>query len=505
MEAQKPTNILFITSDQQHWSMLGAHRPGLRTPCLDQLASQGTRFDRAYCPNPTCTPTRASLITGLYPSQHGAYSLGTKLSEQVPTIGDYLQSAGYDTALIGKAHFQPLQSTPEYPSLEAYPLLQDLDYWRAFNGPFYGFNHVELARPHGDEPSVGQHYALWLEGKGVADWRKYFQPPTGTTEAQQHHWNIPAELHPNSWIAERTCARLDDRKEDGKPFFMWASFFDPHPPYVVPEPWDTAYDPAEIEMPSLRSGEHDGNPEPHRLTQVSQPDFSAWEEPEGNTIQGYHSHLHDRAALAKDIAIYHGMTEFMDQQIGRILDHLEATGQAENTLVVFTSDHGHLFGQHGLIAKGPFHYEDLLRVPFIARWPGRIPAGRVSGALQSLVDVPTSFLAASGQSLPRSMAGLDQTPVWTGAVDSVRDHVLVENRHQPTKLQLHTYVDDRYKLTAYHGHDHGELFDLHTDPDEQSNRWDDPAARELKARLLLRLAQAEMSKEPRFMPRVCPW
>ena len=129
-------NILLITSDQRHWNTIGAFQPEISTPNLDRLARQGTTFDRAYCPNPTCTPSRASIITGQYPSQHGAWTLGTKALEDRHTVGESFQDAGYRTALVGKAHFQPLKSTEDYPSVEAYPILQDLEYWRNFNGPF---------------------------------------------------------------------------------------------------------------------------------------------------------------------------------------------------------------------------------------------------------------------------------------------------------------------------------------------------------------------------------
>jgi arylsulfatase A-like enzyme len=215
-ETAAPPNILLISSDQQHWRMLGAHTPTLKTPNLDRLAAQGTRFDRAYCPNPTCTPTRASLITGLYPSQHGAYTRGTKLPENTPSLGQYLQDGGYDSTLIGKAHFQPLRGTEAFPSLEAYPILQDLDFWRGFHGPFYGFNHIELTRNHADEAHVGQHYAIWMEENGGRDWRRWFSPPTGTTPAQKHVWNIPEKFHYNTWITERAIARDGKRASPGK-------------------------------------------------------------------------------------------------------------------------------------------------------------------------------------------------------------------------------------------------------------------------------------------------
>ena len=131
-------NVLLITSDQQHWNMLGCINPEVITPHLDQLAGQGTLFTRAYCPNPDLYPHARQMITGKYPSQHGAYSLGTKLPEDEPTVGDRFREAGYRTALVGKAHFQPLRGTEEYPSLEAYPTLQNLDFWRDFHGPSTG-------------------------------------------------------------------------------------------------------------------------------------------------------------------------------------------------------------------------------------------------------------------------------------------------------------------------------------------------------------------------------
>ena len=499
--ASRP-NILLISSDQQHWDTLSCAGAPVRTPHLDRLASQGTRFTRAYCPNPTCTPTRASIITGMYASQHGAWSLGTKLPEDIPTIGSVLQEAGYDTALVGKAHFQPLRSTPQYPSLESYPIMQDLDFWRKFHGPFYGFRHIETARMHADESHVGQHYAIWMEEKGATDWRCYFQPPTGTTPAQRGAWNIPQELHYNTWIAERTNALLDGYAKSGQPFFMWTSFFDPHPPYLVPPPWDTMYDPRTIRVPHVAPGEHDRNPPHFRLTQEVEPNIRAYDEEDGAVVHGLHSHLHDPAKLAKDIAVYYGMTSFVDQAVGDILAQLDRNGMAENTLVVFTSDHGHLMGQHGLIAKGPFHYEDLLRVPMIARWPGRVRSNVTTEALQSLIDLPVTFLRAAGVMPPRRMVGKNQLPMWGGEVPSVRSHVIVENRHQPTTFHLKTFIDARYKITVYYGREFGELFDLEADPGEVNNLWSDPAAADLKAQLIEKLLQAEMGKEPLWMPRI---
>jgi len=510
-ESPMPKNILLLTSDQQHWTMLGLQNAAVKTPNLDRLARSGLLADRAYCPNPTCTPTRASIITGQYPSQHGAWSLGTKLPEEVPTVGDVFRDAGYRSCLIGKGHLQPLQETEQYTSLEAYPHLQDLAFWREYEGPFYGFDDFELCRNHVDEAHVGQHYAMWMEEKGFTYWRECFQKPTGTAENQFLHWNLPEEYHYNTWITERSIDRMREYKESGTPFFLWASYPDPHPPYLVPEPWASMYDPNEIELPPKAEAEEiRRNPPPFQLTQEENPDYTPWEE-SGKGIHGYHSHRHkesfytpgwdDEERQRKAVAVYYGMVSMMDHYIGKLLDYLEESGLAKETLVVFTSDHGHFFGQHGLIAKGAFHYEDGVRVPFIARHPDNPEGGRTE-ALISLVDLAPTFLEYAGIDIPVTMSGKSQLAVFAGKKESIRDHVLVENRHEFSTVYLETYIDRRYKLTVYWNCNYGELYDLEEDPGEVVNLWDDPAKAALKQELLLQFVHAEMAKAPPHMPRI---
>lgn len=499
----EPKNILLITSDQQHWFTLGCLNPEIDTPNLDRLAAQGVLYNRAYCPNPTCTPTRASMITGRYPSQHGAWALGTKLPESEHTIGMDFRAAGRRSALIGKAHFQQLLNHPRYPSLESNPLQSDLDFWREFNGPFYGFEHVELARNHTNEFHAGQHYGIWMEAQGFTEWRDHFMDLERTKPKQQHRWTLPEEYHYNRWIAERTNAMMAEYAERGDRFLLWASFLDPHPPYLVPEPWDTMYDPADLTIPERVPGEHENNPPHFKLTQQEAPDYSDWQEPEGQGMHGFTSHVIDPELHRKNIAVYYGMVSMMDKYIGRILDKLDALGLADDTVVVFTTDHGHFMGQHGLIAKGAFHYEDMIRVPFIVRDPdSTLPGGTRSDALQSLVDLAPTMLSAAGLPIPRSMTGVDQRPVWLGEAESARDHVIVENHHQPTTIHVKTYVNDRYKLTVYYNRAYGELFDLDADPRELNNLWDRPEHAALKADLVMKLLHAEMGKEPLWMPRV---
>ncbi len=501
MADQRP-NILLITSDQQHYDTLECTNPRIKTPAMARLANEGVRFTRAYTCNPVCSPTRASLITGMYPAWHHCWTIGVKLPEDVPTVGEIFHEHGYGTTLIGKAHFQPLRSEPGSESLECMPILRDLEFWRGFHGPWYGFDHIEITRNHADEWMAGAHYAIWMEEKGLNNWTDYFRQWLGDrgTPGRRGSWDLPQEFHYTHWTTERTIANMESAVERSQPFFFWASYHDPHPPYLVPEPWASMYRPEDMEPGRLAPGEHDRNPPHFRKTQEERPDFSMYDETWGN--HGLHSQLFNREEMKKNIAIYYGMISFMDHGIGRILDALERLGIADNTLVLFSTDHGHFLGQHGLVAKGPFHYEDMVRVPMIVRFPGRIPAGRTSKALQSLVDLPQTFLTVAGIPAPGVMQGVNQYNVWRGAEPSARDHVLVENRHQPTKVHLRTYINERYKITVYRNHDYGELFDLQNDPGEIINLWDDPGSAGLKAELLLKFVQAEMKREPTRMPRI---
>ena len=236
------------------------------------------------------------------------------------------------------------------------------------------------------------------------------------------------------------------------------------------------------------------------MTQEREPEFRR-RFFEDQAIHGGHSHLRSRDEIRKDMAAYYGMISFMDREIGRILEALDRLGLAGRTLVVFSSDHGHFLGQHGLIAKAIHHYEDLLRVPFIVRWPGRVPAAGASDAIQNLVDLAPSFLAAAGLEAPGLMTGVNQAGAWCGGPPA-RSWSITENRHTRTRLHMRTYVNQRYKITVYRLGEDGELFDLENDPAEVHNLWHDPASRDLKARLLLEFMQATLACEPTRMPRI---
>ena len=363
---------------------------------------------------------------------------------------------------------------------------------------------------------MGQHYALWMKEKGYENWRDFFLPNSGQRDdgdeypSSEHAkpkpgeaWEIPEEIHYDTWIAERTNVLMEEYANAGENFFLWASFFDPHPQYMVSEPFASMYDPAEVTVPEHTEGEFDDKPPYFAMSQQENPDFSEYRTDEGsNALHGAGSHLKSRDVKARNIAAMYGMMTMLDKYVGRILDKLEELGLAEETLVVFTSDHGDFWGQHGLTAKAIHHYEDLLRVPLIVSMPGTVPAGVTSDSLQSTVDLAPTFLSFSGLPIPRRMTGLDAREAWIGKKNCHRDHVIVENRHNPTTMNMKTYIEDRYKITVHYNRSYGELYDLREDPGELKNLWDVPDAQDLKRDLLLKFLHAEMGKEAMPMPRI---
>jgi arylsulfatase A-like enzyme len=260
------------------------------------------------------------------------------------------------------------------------------------------------------------------------------------------------------------------------------------------------YDPADMVPGTLLDEEHEMNPPHFGLTQQESPDFSTVF-PTDKALHGASSHLRDREELKKDMACYYGMVSFMDREIGRVLQRLDELGMAGNTMVVFSTDHGHFLGQHGLIAKAIHQYEDLIRIPYLVRWPARVPAAKVSTAIQNLVDLAPTFAAAAGLDIPGAMTGVDQREAWAGGA-AARAYSITENHHGTNECHMRTYVNQRHKITVYRVMDDGELFDLEADPGERRNLWRDPAAAELKSRMLLEFMQATLETEPMRMPRI---
>lgn len=509
-------NILLITADQLRADHLGCYgNRVVRTPHIDALSARGRRYDRAYVACPVCMPNRASLMTGRMPSLHGVRHNGLNLSLDSTTLPELLRRDGYRTGLSGKAHFQCVTGAPPLmrggPTQEACapgPGRYDQELaprWQAGEGrldlPYYGFEQVDLAIGHGDE--VEGDYTAWAAGRGV-DVRARRGPQAalpGAERALFQAWRtaIPEEVHPTRYVQETTIAALAGHAQDpARPFFHWASFSDPHHPFTPPGRYWNMYDPAEVDLPESCCAMQ----RPERVAKVHEARREGRANPQGTAAIAV-TQAEARAA----IALTYGMVSMIDDAVGAILAALEAQGLADNTIVIFLSDHGDLMGDHGLIFKGPFHYDGVIRMPLIWHDPHHPDPG-CCDALLSAVDLPATILQATGVA---PFNGLSGRPFLTreGAALPGREAVLIEDEiqsHLPgtgLRGRARTLITRRWRLTIHDGLETGELIDLENDPQEARNLWHAPEATAIRAELTERLlreiiALSETSPLPEF-------
>jgi arylsulfatase A-like enzyme len=520
-------NFLLIITDQHRfdglacawpaWRTARGERTPLRTPHLDRLALEGTLLRRHYVNNPLCMPGRSTLITGLTPRAHGVRTNGIDLDPGIPTIVQALAEHGYRTHSAGKTHFRtmglPLGADPDTADpgrhCEAAPLWHSGRVAR-IPAPYYGFQSVDWTGGHG---AVFGDYDNWLESVDPGG-RTKLSREGGTLPASgaEQTWKmaISPERHYNTWIADRTIGFLESTA--GHPFFAVASFPDPHHPFATPDPWYSLYDRATVPAPVRRDGELDDlapffrevYDRPLRLSGRLRPT---------NVPE---------AQLRDVVAITYGMISFVDEQVGRILAALDRLSLTENTVVVFTADHGDLLGDHWLLNKGPFHFDGLLRVPSIWRLPGRFRAGRETDALTSHLDFAPTVLDLARVPAPESgprwpvaaraeterqlapLPGRSLVPLLAGSAARMQDAVLVENDEDYLGLRLRTLVTDMHQLTVYVGEDgeqdFGELFDLRDDPAQVHNLWRSAEHRHMKLELKERLL-AELVRTDNRLPR----
>lgn len=495
-------NILLITTDQQRWDAVGYANPKIKTPHIDRLAREGIAFDRAYCPHAVCTPSRCSILTGHYASRHGAYTIGCSLDEAYPTIPQTFANADYFTALVGKAHFQ---SCCTEGSFEALPHVHDTAFFRNWNGPYYGFEHCRLAIGHGTEKyCAGMHYRVFLEENGI-DPEKYFgedkypYPSNGS-------WDLPEEFHYSKWTGDESIRAIDMAARQHKPFFLWSSFQDPHNPCWVPEPWASLHEPADVPEYRFIPGEFEDKPPLYQwLIDHPDPDDGYTDDPWLNgdkpwfTVRCDEFHRHGaetQSGKQRIAARYYGMVSLLDHHVGRILDHLEQTGKLDNTVIVFTSDHGEYLGNHGIWWKGLPAFEDSQRVPFVVRHPDVATPGARSAALQNLVDLGQTFLDIAGIRPTPGLQGATQTGAWLDATTRVRANTILEFRPTESPFMQKTFIRDPYKLVLYNQRESwGELYNLASDPDQYRNLWNDPQHQSLKQQLVFEFLSAEMDKD----------
>jgi arylsulfatase A-like enzyme len=503
-------NVLLVTTDQQRADTIGAYGSPLgATPVLDRLAAAGVRFGACRTQNPYCQPSRATILTGLYPSTHGVSSNGVDFpADTIPaTLSATLGAAGFTTAFRGKAHFAstyPRRPTGALESVEGSAAMPD-----AWRGPYMGFqdvdlvlfgHHIHLAGEgipeHWGPPPRGLHYARFLfrDGAEAGARRLHAMTPAAAlrrpTAPQTWASALAEEDHPTTYVAERTIDFLR-HVDRGRPWFCWASFTDPHHPMDPPAPWCDRYRAADMTLPERRPEELDRKPGLHRVWTRPLPPPMTWANPGGAVLT-------DRE-LAEMMAGYYGMVAQLDHAIGRVLATLEATGQADETLVVVTTDHGELLGDHQMLFKGPLHYDGLLRVPLLVRGPGIAP-GVVVDEPVGLVDLAPTLLDLLGVAAARALDGRSLRPFLEGGREA-RDWVLTENDHEMGfTLHLRTLTTHGHVLTRYETMPgEGELYDRTLDPGEFENRWNDPGYARVRAdlsALLDRLA----NPRPRRLP-----
>ena len=496
-------NVLLIVTDQQRADHVGFGGNAIvRTPNLDALAARGTVFDRCYVANPICMPNRCSILTGRVPSVHGVIFNDRALAWGANTFVRVLRGAGYRTGLVGKSHIQhgmtanlALGQKGGAPLVDPYP--PGWDTWehpeRYVEGPvevpedFYGFDHVEFAVGHGDQVQ-GHHYRWALERGGdpallSGDWgaeRPALQRYTDWWQVYQPA--LPESLYSSTFVAERSIAFIESAARSGQPWMLQCSFPDPHHPFTPPGDWWDAYDPGAMPVPETFDDPLEDAPRHLKTIRTLKP---------GKNVVQMFGPTKDQ--LRHAFAAEYGMLGLVDQCVGRVLGALEKSGAARDTIVIFTSDHGDMFGDHGLMLKGWMHYQGVLRVPLVIARPGAAPLR--TRALASSLDLAQTILELCGAEPFAGMQGASLAPLLDDATASVRDHVYVEddfpNHDRMPLLPAHTrtLVTDEGRITR-HSTGEVEIFDLARDPNELTNLAAKPAGRDLRAHLHERLADA---------------
>ena len=472
-------NILWICSDQQRFDTLGAYGNSfVHTPNLDRLAAEGVLFEHAYCQNPVCTPSRASFLTGRYPRTTRVRQNGQSIPADEVLVTKLLHDAGYVCGLAGKLHISTV-----------YPSICPGTERRIDDGydEFHWMHH-----PWQDWPS--NEYYHWLAERGVT---YTDQPIEGLSHVRR---GMAEEHHPTTWCAEKAVNFIDACSGFDHPWLFSVNFFDPHhvfdPPAEYLERYLRALD--EIPLPNYIPGELDNKPPFQRDDHATAFSDKAFDE------MSDADHRLSRAA-------YWAMCDLIDAQVGRLLEALDRTGQRDNTLMIYPSDHGEMLGDHGIYYKGPYLYDPAVRVPLIASMPSAVARNVRSEALVELVDIAPTLLEAAGLDVHPGMQGRSLWSLLTGQADAGRhrDDVYCESYAAAGHREVGAYVTmvrtQEHKLSAVHGMDCGELYDLQHDPTETHNLWDSAEHKQLKAAMLKRLSDRMALTIDPLPARVSDW
>ncbi|MEX2558155.1 MAG: sulfatase-like hydrolase/transferase [Actinomycetota bacterium] len=511
VRAKRP-NILLITTDQQRYDSLGCNGNTVcRTPSIDSLAAAGIRYERAHVQNVLCMPSRATIVTGQYPGTHGVWNNGVCLPRESPSVAHVLKDAGYATSHIGKMHFEttrPVFSehlrgvgerpvmTTQFVDIDGEQIMWIVPTGEDLHGPHRGFDFIEHCNHF-----VSGHHALWVRDQIgpkemnrvlVETMRAFRDGFGGDTGALQSVYSmLPAELHASTWVVDRTIAWLDEIGSE-TPFFSWVSFDDPHHPFNPPAGYGRRYDWREMTLPNARRATREAIAaelagKPWQYGAYWRGEYGSHE----GSLGGFTPMDLTDDQVREMIALTYGMVELIDDNIERLLAHLVARGLDADTHVFFTTDHGELLGDHGLILKGPFHLDGLVRAPLIWRDPHSI-RGVVTDPV-GLLDLAPTFCSVAGVPIPGWMDGA-VLPV----ADGTRERVLTQYDSQVTpELVLRSMYRDGWFVTAYPKMGGvGELYDMREDPHQVVNRWEDPARRALRDELVRDLAE-HVVEDPR--------
>jgi choline-sulfatase len=453
-QAARPNVLLILGDDHAAYALSCYGHPVVRTPNLDRLAARGARFTRAYCNSPMCTPSRQSLLTGRMPHATGVSLLKSVLGDEEITLAETLSALGYRTAAIGKMHFN---------SQRRHGFDQQIDHAK----------HRALLKDYPPEPLTSKE--LPADTKALGIWRPFRDPAHEWLNAEQRPYGARDADMAGTYFADEAARLLS---ESEVPFFLTVSFYEPHSPFHFPVEFAGRVDPDKLEVPPVGVDDPPGIPLIFR-------------------------HLSDREKRGI-AAAYYTSVEFLDKNVGRVLDALDASGQADNTLIIYAGDHGYQLGHHGRFEKHTF-FEEAIRAPLMMAWPGKFAPGQTVDQLVEFVDVFPTIAAAGDVELPPDRHGKSLLPLVDGSKPSTPLHDAVYGVYgENEEAMIRT---DRWKLIYCSGiraRDDGyatdnplpgryvKLYDLESDPAEMTNlasrpEWQ-PKLIELKQRLVDRLS-----------------
>jgi arylsulfatase A-like enzyme len=485
----KKPNVIIITTDQQRYDSVGINGSSfMRTPNMDRIGKEGVSFERAYCPNTVCTPARVSIMTGLHISRHGAYNIGTSAMNYSNFLSTILSNHGYCTHHIGKAHWHPWGASSAETALvdEAGTPFKD----------FAGFDAAELSVGH-NLWGVQSHYAHWLKEKGYFSkdfkFHKIFEKDANDTGI----WDMPVAMHPGTWLAERAVAFLKNH-DRSKPFYLNLGFQDPHHPHALPLDYKNTVDPASVPLPDIFYENEEGTVEHiehFRKGTLLDSRFNGKYEMAGQGRCAWGEYFKNEERMELTRAYYYSMVQLIDDQLGIILEALDELNYSEDTLVIFTTDHGEMLGDHCIGQKGPLAYEGVTHIPFLMLYPEGFKPHKVSECV-SLVDIVPTILDFAEIDNPFRLDGISLRDRLQTGKPFKRKGVRIEYKEEPDKIRYKCWVTPEWKLVIYLGEEFGELYNLENDPGEKNNLYNRSEYSGVKNKLLVELLNDMELSEP---------